>query len=292
MDPMRKIVVQQNKVELLSFGDCIPDGSFERHSHFQRVVNFQNNNHLISVVQEDVGRGPFNVILQGYNLEKIHSLAKQGETLQINNSSFRLRENQKYNSRLDVKDVNEELFSENMMFLENIMLELAHEKSLYFLIDIKREKYFKSGFEKEFVKRMKGAVSLLLKGTRKDLKEAITAIQGLGFGLTPSGDDFITGLLSGLYLQEEISGLDLSEIRNFIYENASSDNLITNTFLWLAYEGRFPENFQDLISSLLCQDKKEIKINTNKMLNVGETSGADTLVGFYFAFKKEGKFWL
>jgi len=28
------------------------------------------------------------------------------------------------------------------------------------------------------------------------------------------------------------------------------------------------------------------------MLNVGETSGADTLVGFYFAFKKEGKFWL
>ena len=287
----RKMESNHSQIKLISFGDRIPSGTFTVHSRFRRTINFYNNSVLISVVSEDIGRGPFNIIVRGLDLRKIQSLSVLKNIVTINNISLIMHEALKYTSKLYLQSVNNAILTDNLSYLESTLVKLSPEKSLCFLLDEKREVHFKPGFEKELVKRMKFGVSLILKGTMESLNEGITRIKGCGFGLTPSGDDFIAGLLSGFYLKQEISGKDLSEIRKKIYETAKGDNLISNTFLYLAKNGLFIERFKNFIHSLLYEGHEEIFTHIQKILNVGETSGADMLVGFMFSFKKVGEQW-
>lgn len=291
MNRSRKFGKNHHKMELLSFGDRIPNGTFAIHSRFRRTVNFYNNSVLISIVNEDIGRGPLNIIMRGLDLQKIHSLSIYNNILTINNIRILIHEIVKYSSRLSLKAISISKFTDNLEFLQTALPKLCVEKSLSFLIDEKREMELSTGFEKEFVKRMRAGVDLILEGTMTSLENGISTIKGCGFGLTPSGDDFIAGLLAGLYLKQELFGKDLSEIRNAIYKTAQGDNLISNTFLYLARDGLFVERFKNFINSLLYEEKEEIHANIQKIINVGETSGADMLVGFMFSFKKVGELW-
>jgi len=291
MNRSRKVDKNYHRIKLVSFGDRIPNGTYTIHSRFQRTINFHNNALLISIVNEDIGCGPFNIIVKGLDLKKIHSLSIYNNILTINNIALFMQEALKYSSKLSLNGVIIATFEENLVFLETVLTELCAEKSLCFLLDEERERNFTSGFEKEFIKRMKSGVALILKGTMDSLFEGVSKIKGCGFGLTPSGDDFIAGLLSGLYLKQELFGTDLSEVRNRIYENALGDNLISNTFLFLAKEGLFVERFKNFTHSLLYDEKEKIYTHIQKVLNIGETSGADMLVGFMFSFKKAGELW-
>ncbi len=291
MNHARKVDKNYRQIELVSFGDSIPNGNFTIHSRFRRTVNFHNNALLISIVNEDIGSGPLNIIVRGLDFRNIHSLSINNNILMINNFALAMHNTLKYCSKLSLQKVDKAIFSKNLTLLNTTLLKLYNEKSLCFLLDEKRVGNFTSGFEKEFVKRMKLGLNLILKGTMNSLNEGISQIKGCGFGLTPSGDDFIAGLLSGLYLKQEIFGKDFSETRKEIYETSLDENLISNTFLTLAQEGLFTENFKNLINSLLHEGKEKLNIYIRRMLNIGETSGADTLVGFCFAFKKAGELW-
>jgi len=291
MNHSRKLDTDHRQIELLSFGDRIPNGTFMIHSRFRRTINFQNNSMLISIVNEDIGRGPLNIIVRGLDLQKIHSLSIYNNILTINNIQILINEIVKYSSKLSLKAVSISKLTDNLKFVQTSLTKLCAPKSLGFLLDEKKKKDFTSGFEKEFVKRMRAGVELIIDGKMTSLENGISTIKGCGFGLTPSGDDFIAGLLAGLYLKQELFGNDLSEIRNAIYKTAQGDNLISNTFLYLARDGLFVERFKNFINSLLYEEKEEIHANIQKIINVGETSGADMLVGFMFSFKKVGELW-
>lgn len=291
MNPSRKVDTNNHQIELVSFGDRIPNGNFQIHSRFRRTINFHNNSILISIVNEDIGGGPLNIIVRGLDLQKIHSLSIYNNIMSINNMQLLINDIIKYSSKLSLKAVSISKLTDNLKFLQTSLLELCAEKSLVFLLDEKFESCFTSGFEKEFVKRMKSGIDLILKGNITNLIEGISKIKGCGFGLTPSGDDFNAGLLSGLYLKQKLFGKDLSAIRNTIYKTAQGDNLISNTFLYLAKEGLFVERLKNFIHSLLYEGQKKIYTNIQKIINVGETSGADMLVGFIFSFKKAGDLW-
>ena len=291
MNHARKVDTKYCQIELVSFGDSIPKGCFTIHSRFRRTVNFHNNALLLSIVNEDIGKGPLNIIVRGLDFRNIHSLSINRNILMINNFALVMHNTLKYCSRLSLQKVDATLFSKKLELLHTILLELCNEKSLCFLLDEKRVSNFTSSFEKEFVKRMKLGLNLIFKGTMSSLLEGISQIKGCGFGLTPSGDDFIAGLLSGLYLKQEIFGKDYSETRKKIYKASLGENLISNSYLTLAEKGLFTENFKNFIYSLIHEGKEKLNIYIRRMLNIGETSGADTLVGFCFAFKKAGEHW-
>jgi len=78
------------------------------------------------------------------------------------------------------------------------------------------------------------------------LIEGIRLIKGVGIGLTPSGDDFISGLLTALKVLEIINKENNSYLRKIIYDNAKGDNLISNNFLFYASEGLFFEKNKKL----------------------------------------------
>ena len=291
MNHSRKVNTKYRQIELVSFGDSIPNGTYTIHSRFRRTVNFHNNALLISIVNEDIGSGPLNIIVRGLDFRNMHSMSINNNILMINNFALVMHNTLKYCSKLSFQKIDKVIFSKNLTLLHTTLLELSKEKSLCFLLNEKRVSNFTSSFEKELVKRMMLGLNLILKGTMNSLSEGILQIKGCGFGLTPSGDDFIAGLLSGLYLKQEIFGKDFSETRKKIYETSLGENLISNSFLTLAKEGLFTENFKKFIHSLLHEGKEKLNICIRRMLTIGETSGADTLVGFCFAFKKAGELW-
>lgn len=104
-------------------------------------------------------------------------------------------------------------------------------------------------------------------------------IIGRGLGLTPSGDDILIGIiliLNILKKREELSKIIESA-------DLSRTNKISKNFLEFTFKGYFSES----ILKLLKED--DIEKNVEEILKTGHTSGADTLLGMYYAinyFKK------
>ena len=110
-------------------------------------------------------------------------------------------------------------------------------------------------------------------------------MRGCGFGFTPSGDDFITGMLNALYIIHKISGKqDLVKLRRKIYLASQTENIISQNAILFASKGRFNEVFKALVFSLNDENDELLKQTATKLLQTGESSGADTLSGFLFTF--------
>ena len=54
---------------LVSIGDQVKEGTYPFHSRFRRTVNFRCRNRLISVVNEEIGDGPLNIVVRDFHRE-------------------------------------------------------------------------------------------------------------------------------------------------------------------------------------------------------------------------------
>jgi Protein of unknown function (DUF2877) len=105
---------------------------------------------------------------------------------------------------------------------------------------------------------------------------------GLGQGLTPSGDDFITGALFGEY--HSINAVRIS--REKIRKRLDSTTFAGKTLIYLALQGSFPTYllfFQKELSDTLVINN--LRAAVLKVSHHGSTSGLDTLAGFYWYFE-------
>lgn len=102
---------------------------------------------------------------------------------------------------------------------------------------------------------------------------------GLGTGLTPSGDDFLCGLLAGL----QIAGLRkhpfTASIQACIQEHLADTIDISAAFLACALVDEF-----SAAVNILSEMPSQSKIRTH-FLEIGHSSGIDTLCGIWFALE-------
>ncbi len=111
----------------------------------------------------------------------------------------------------------------------------------------------------------------------------LSSLVGLGIGFTPSGDDF----LSGVMLYETISGVKLIN-RESIRFKLSGTTEGGRTLLSLALRSSFPSYLKQFAESLL---KREFLLDevVAKAVMHGSTSGSDALAGFIWAVEKSKK---
>jgi len=268
---------------LLSIGDQIRDGAYKVHSRFNRVVNFTDGDRLVALVGEDIGAGPLNIVVGGVDLSEVHSLEIRRQSVILDSRVFSIDNNRRYHSGIAFRpshgmDYSIETFQRNLAVFRRLLVETSHPKSLAFLLDESRIENFNSGFERAVVKH-------IVEGVHKiysvDVIGGVKALRGCGFGLTPSGDDFISGLFICLNLFQKMYRSDFSAIIETIYRASRSGNIFSNTFLYLAKEGLLFENVKNLIATLLYGDKNEVVQSTERLLSVGESSGADLATGFF-----------
>jgi hypothetical protein len=251
---------------LVSIGDLIEEGTYPFHSRFNRAVNFTHGDRLISVVNETIGPGPLSVVFRGFDSRHAHN------SLRISSSHviFDGRDypfTSRYSSLIPGKP-------RNLSTFEKLLITLAPPKSLAFLLDERRVRYFHGGFERRFVEHVKSSVREIFHGDRL---AGIQSLRGCGLGLTPSGDDFIAGYLIGLNLRGDPT--------DEVFEAAKSDNIFSNTFLDLARQGRLFGRMKDLVLALMQGTDGMVRDCTTRLFAVGATSGADFATGFYMTVR-------
>lgn len=108
--------------------------------------------------------------------------------------------------------------------------------------------------------------------------EELISLIGLGVGLTPSGDDFLCGVLAGLILTGNSDQTFTSILKKRIGANLNNTNDISRTFLQCALLSHFSRPIKDLVLPASVED-----IHAS-FEAVGHSSGFDSLCGIYYVY--------
>lgn len=227
------------------------------HSKYKSTINLDFNGRIISIQNTGLAKTPMSMVIDNdIDLENLK--IDVGEKVKINQSiiyianyQFNYKEANIWNPQLNISIENRGInFTNTIIFLSNI-LDISPKKSLIGVQQI------------------------------KTVEELIKFI-GSGIGLTPSGDDFITGFLSALFVFEEENDL-LQNYRERLIHQLS--NLLDKTtflgkeFLKYACNREFSDIIHGFYRSLKENNRNHILNSAMEILKLGHSSGADTLSG-------------
>lgn len=269
-------------MKLLSIGDSIPNGVYYLHSRFERVCNFAAGERLISLVTPAVGAGPINLVIEAGNLQAVRSVEISASRIRIDNRYFRVHPGQIYHSRLSAGVVDRACLEGNLRRFEEVLLALSSPQSLAFLLDRRREVHFQRPFEQAFMQRMILGSTSLISG---EVLKGVRMMRGCGYGLTPSGDDYLAGTCLALHLAQSVFKRDLRSLIDQIHAAAVGRNPFSNLSLQLAKEGRIFEKMKRLITALLHSEGQAVADTTRQLLSIGASSGTDLACGFLLTLK-------
>lgn len=267
---------------LISIGDQILAGKYCLHSSFERAANFSAGGRLVCLATPEIGAGPVNIVVDGIDFSTIQELTISNSHINLGNHRLPVDADLTYHSDITALPINQITFPATLNRFESIFLELAPGKSLAVLLDDRRKTFFKSGFEREFVKRLILGAICLQNGHWRD---GIAKMKGCGIGLTPAGDDFIAGMLLGLNFMKNVPGLLFPAAIGEILEISKSDNLLVQSMITLAGDGRTIEPMKNLLTALGSGNLEDINSLIRKLMAVGSTSGADLTAGWLFMMR-------
>jgi hypothetical protein len=135
--------------------------------------------------------------------------------------------------------------------------------------------------------RARTVIDLQLEALRcGDMSGAVAAtgdLIGLGVGLTPSGDDYLVGLLGGLEASAHPAWPALAA--TIAAEAPHRTTAIGASILAHAARGAYAERLTDVIVAIAGGPSDDLALTIERALAYGATSGADTLVGLFAAFE-------
>lgn len=271
------------KIQLQSIGDCFPAGAFDNiYSYHDRVVNFSYENIVISAAEAGIFPGPFRIILCRFPHEGIYRIEHSPPAVIINDAiCMDYVPAHIYNSSLfsDISYFHH--ISSGIQVFEQYFMSRFYNQGIVSLLSEKTVIAGDSLFEKELANQFTEAYSDLLSG---NILSAVYGFKGRGFGMTPTGDDFLAGLLTGLDVREQSGEKDLSDTRYSIYKHALGENLLSNSFLYQAYYRLYNADWKDLLDALFLRSPQCYSF-MERIACCGKSSGIDTLTGFFAAWK-------
>lgn len=288
------------------------------HSIFSSACNLEYNDKLITLLKKEKTSTPMSIVLDSkidFNFNKL--LVKKDKKLLITNENIYFER-----EKISLKDIGvynpyivfpnsyvmDTIFQNNLMVFENTLLKYG--KLNFFkkiIIDINNKfrffsdeclqlgKYSEETIEDticyEFIRsRFLSFLDVVVKCDIKNIDRYAEKIIGFGVGLTPSIDDFISGLMiSFIYLADYYS-LDIIKIYKFnnklIEKSINKTTKVSYEMLTHSANGAINEGVKLLMNTLLSQDKGVyIEESLKKVISFGETSGSDTALGAYVGLK-------
>ncbi len=139
--------------------------------------------------------------------------------------------------------------------------------------------------EKFIAQRFEKFINTFYQENAEELEERAKDIIGFGIGLTPSMDDFITGLMiSNLYASYFFEdSLDKAALMNREIVKFEDDRttVVSREMLRYAAQGKVNQALRDVMLSMFSQNKTDLPADLEQVLALGESSGTDTLLGVY-----------
>lgn len=126
-------------------------------------------------------------------------------------------------------------------------------------------------------KRIQKCLRFYREGSCPAAAKELSGLIGLGIGLTPSGDDFLCGVLAGLKLSGMESSVFALHLKKRIADCLADTIEISAAFLSCALEGQFGLAVNNLLNLPSAEQMR------SDFLAIGHSSGMDTLCGVLFA---------
>lgn len=261
------------------------DSKVSIHSRFETSINLKINTKIVNLSCNENILPPYGIVLRQMDFHKI--LDKVGARtipcIHENNICFE-------NLIIDLKSTNKIYYSSLDKHEHNLKKSRKIWGYLFeILIDSKKQNGFDLNHDSlinpkdislEIVKKVEELASFFEKSSDESI---IKFFLGRGRGLTPSGDDFIVGIMSVFSLYKAFLE-PMKKLSNFINEFGNEyTNDISLSFLKAASQGLFSRNILNILSGI--ENEEDIKVNIDKLLYYGETSGVDLFLGIIFAYK-------
>lgn len=269
-------------MDLLSYGDRIPEGDYRLHSAFANAINFRRGGILVSLVPPAAGPGPTNLVLS--------QLPPGARRLRASRFYFYIDENRlrkepelRYSSAMPEVEAAPEHVAVNLRALARLLALKAPEKSMAFVFDPARERQFSRVFDRLLLERFKKGLAAMRAG---NYAKGARTLRGLGLGLTPSGDDFLGGMLAGLNFARSALRFDTAGTAEIIYAKAGGGSLLSGSLLRASYDGRVNAKIGRLLAALAGPGGTELSGAAEEALACGHTSGADFCSGLVFSLQE------
>jgi hypothetical protein len=125
-------------------------------------------------------------------------------------------------------------------------------------------------------------VTAELAGNAADLEAAASSLLGLGPGLTPAGDDALTGLALVVAQPGSLATTVLPALRRVLQRQTEGTTELSRATLWAALDGRGRQRLLDLVDTLVShQDPAPplLREHVGRVIGIGHTSGTDIACG-------------
>ena len=110
------------------------------------------------------------------------------------------------------------------------------------------------------------------------IRPALLKWIGYGLGLTPSGDDFLVGILFANTISPILGQEFLEELKEIVKEEKYTTDISRHYYV-SAFEGCYNDALLDMYQALILVDKKLVRKSIDKILQFGHTSGCDMMAG-------------
>ena len=260
---------------------------------FTPALNLVNeDNEVLSLVHPSIGNGPFSMVVEEIHFTDFFNpntaIHLNENALRIGDVEFKIDQSFLWNPLPNWEAMRKSMnkISPHILQIEQILLEEATKESLIKILS-QNEPLLRSSQIKEKTIASK-AIHLLSEGLRKQshklIREGVSKLAGLGIGLTPAGDDFLMGVMHGLWtIQSSEKAKHNSQI---IFKAAKhKTNTLSAAWLHAASLGEAGETWHNLFNAILGLDSEKVHISIFHILSTGHTSGADALAGFIHVLK-------
>jgi hypothetical protein len=270
-------------IRIESYGDSLEQDEYRCHSRFKRAVNFFNGHSLVALVEREIGPGPHHIVIPGLARQKIDRLAITADEILLDGSRYPFASSRCYDSRMVLEGaIDRERFSANLGYYAHGLRRSAVPQSLAFLLQPKPGLRRRSTLERSLAERLSAGSQLIFNG---NFIAGIKMLKGLGFGLTPSGDDFIGGVILALHCGQKIFVRDFERTIRAVCRLASGKNPFSNAVFTYAGQGRAIGKIKDLLAALIYGGEKDVCRHMKKLPTIGHSSGIDFGAGLLLTFQ-------
>ncbi len=263
------------------------------HSAFKSSLNLRFQDTLVTLQPKDILKTPMSIVLDLSPTEFQNLFGQSNHMFCFSKDGIRFKENLFSLKNAEIVDYDMRKFG-SLKSNEAAELYSTLEK---FLSQRDRKGEFAKCFRalnedtssasSVFETTIKGIFKTLRQVSAQDYVEACMPLLGMGEGLTPSGDDFLCGLLASTYFSPKDTVYDFRRhLSSALLPQLNSTTDISKSYLQNACEGRFMEGVIHLHQQT--RQKKEIIPLLNQIASMGHSSGTDFLVGLIFGFQMGG----
>jgi hypothetical protein len=251
---------------------------------------------VVALVLSEIGNGPLNIVLEKLYpssrwvqsgvfsaAELAMAVVLEGSRLRIGEIEVRLGGAETWEPRPNWERLrrNRRGIEERLPFLRIFAPVHSPEGSLLSLVAAEPDlTAYRHGSVRSAITGSQGALRCLQEGWAGDLSELQSGgarLSGLGEGLTPAGDDFLTGVMLWAWLAHPVPE---RFCQCLLESSAGHTTMLSAAFLRAAAEGQCSVSWHGLLAALDGGTEHRLAEAVTRVMSFGHTSGADALAGF------------